>query len=185
VAFYSKNMAPAECNYEIYDKELLAIIRCLKHWRPELKSTDILIKVFTDHRNLEYFITTKELSRRQAKWAEKLAEFNFKILYQSGAKNHKADALTRMPGYRPDSDEDNRRKYQHQTLIPLNRLLAQAIDEPSKKPLSNQIKAANQSDQKGKEIRKAFTEALPQADTQEFLVLDNLLFHRQRLWVPN
>jgi hypothetical protein len=64
VAFYSKNMAPAECNYEIYDKELLAIIRCLEHWRPELESTDIPIKIFTDHKNLEYFMTTKELTRR-------------------------------------------------------------------------------------------------------------------------
>jgi hypothetical protein len=64
VAFYSKNMASAECNYEIYDKELLAIIRYLEHWKPELESINILIKVFIDHRNLEYFITTKELSRR-------------------------------------------------------------------------------------------------------------------------
>jgi hypothetical protein len=81
VAFYSKNMVSAECNYEIYDKELLAIIRYLKHWKPELESTYILIKVFTDHRNLEYFIIIKEFLRRQVKWAEKLAEFNFKILY--------------------------------------------------------------------------------------------------------
>jgi hypothetical protein len=64
VTFYSKNMASAECNYEIYNKELLAIIRYLKHWRSELKNIDILIKVFTDHKNLEYFIIIKELSRR-------------------------------------------------------------------------------------------------------------------------
>jgi hypothetical protein len=60
-------MAPAEYNYEIYDKELLAIIRCLEHWRLELENINILIKFFIDHRNLEYFITTKELSRRQAR----------------------------------------------------------------------------------------------------------------------
>jgi hypothetical protein len=64
VVFYSKNMVSAECNYKIYDKKLLAIIRCLKHWRLKLKNTDIFIKVFTDYRNLEYFITIKELSRR-------------------------------------------------------------------------------------------------------------------------
>jgi hypothetical protein len=81
VAFYSKNMASAECNYKIYDKELLTIVRYLEHWKPELESINILIKVFTDHRNLEYFIIIKEFSRRQARWAEKLAEFNFKILY--------------------------------------------------------------------------------------------------------
>jgi hypothetical protein len=67
VAFYNKNMASAEYNYEIYDKELLTIIRCLKHWKLELESTDILIKVFINYRNLEYFIIIKELSRRQTK----------------------------------------------------------------------------------------------------------------------
>ena len=67
MAFYSKNMASAEYNYEIYNKELLAIIRCLKHWRLELESIDIPIKIFTDYKNLEYFIITKELIYRQAR----------------------------------------------------------------------------------------------------------------------
>ena len=185
VAFYSKNMAPAECNYEIYDKELLAIIRCLEHWRPELESTDIPIKIFTDHKNLEYFMTTKELTRRQARWAEKLSEFNFKILYQSGAKNHKADALTRMPGYRPDSDEDDRKKHQRQTLITPDRLLVQAIGEDPEEFLPDLIKAANQADSKGKEIREAFTEALPRVDTREFAIQGGFLLHQQKLWVPD
>jgi hypothetical protein len=67
MTFYSKNIAPAECNYEIYDKELLAIIRYLKHWRLKLESINILIKVFINYKNLKYFIIIKELSRRQAK----------------------------------------------------------------------------------------------------------------------
>ncbi len=64
VIFYSKNMISAECNYEIYDKELLIIIRCLKHWYLELKCTDISIKIFIDHLNLKYFMITKKLIRR-------------------------------------------------------------------------------------------------------------------------
>ncbi len=79
--FYSKNMILAECNYEIYDKKLLIIIRCLKHWCSELKCTDILIKIFIDHLNLKYFMMIKKLIRRQTKWAEKLFEYNFKIIY--------------------------------------------------------------------------------------------------------
>ncbi len=81
VIFYSKNMILAECNYEIYDKELLIIIHCLKHWYLKLKCTNILIKIFIDHLNLKYFMIIKELIRRQAKWAEKLFEYNFKIIY--------------------------------------------------------------------------------------------------------
>jgi hypothetical protein len=55
----SKKYNPAEYNYEIYDKELLAIIRCFKGWRPELQGAYYLIHVLIDHRNLEYFIITK------------------------------------------------------------------------------------------------------------------------------
>ncbi len=62
--FYSKNMIFAECNYEIYDKKLLIIIHCLKHWRLELKCTNISIKIFIDHLNLKYFMIIKELIRR-------------------------------------------------------------------------------------------------------------------------
>ena len=65
VAFFSKNPNPAECNYKIYDKELLAIIWCFKQWRPKQKAKGIPIKVITDHKSLEYFMTTKKLSRRQ------------------------------------------------------------------------------------------------------------------------
>ena len=81
VAFFSKNLIPAECNYEIYDKELLIIIHCLENWRSDLKSTEIPVKIFTDHKALIYFMKSKELTWRQAHWAEKLSEFNFKIQY--------------------------------------------------------------------------------------------------------
>ncbi len=64
VIFYSKNMIFAECNYKIYDKKLLIIICCLKHWRFELKCTNISIKIFIDHLNLKYFMIIKELIRR-------------------------------------------------------------------------------------------------------------------------
>ena len=66
VAYMSQRMLPAECNYEIYDKELLAIIRAFEEWHPELAGTpaEDPIRVITDHKNLEYFITTKTLNRR-------------------------------------------------------------------------------------------------------------------------
>ncbi len=94
--FYNKNMILAECNYEIYDKELLIIIRCLKHWCFELKCTDILIKIFINHLDLKYFMIIKELTWQQIKWAEKLSEYNFKIIYQSEKQNLKVDVLIRM-----------------------------------------------------------------------------------------
>jgi hypothetical protein len=81
VAFFSKKRSPAECNYEIYDKELMAIVRAFEEWRPELQSVENPIKVLSDYKNLEYFTTTKLLNRRQARWSQFLSQFNFQIVY--------------------------------------------------------------------------------------------------------
>jgi len=95
VAYFSKTMLPAECNYEIHDKEMLAVVRSLDQWRPELQGTAKRIQIFTDHKALEYFMTTKKLTGRQARWAEALADYHFIIMYRTGKENALADALTR------------------------------------------------------------------------------------------
>ena len=59
IAYFFKKHNSAECNYEIYDKELMIIVHVFKEWRSELKDSTYLINVFTDHKNLEYFIFTK------------------------------------------------------------------------------------------------------------------------------
>jgi hypothetical protein len=64
VAYFSKTLSFAECNYEIYDKELLTIIRCLKQWRTELQSVESFINILFDHKSLEYFMTIKKLNKR-------------------------------------------------------------------------------------------------------------------------
>ncbi len=67
VIYFSFKMLFAECNYEIYDKKLLAIIRAFEKWRFELKGTLDLVEVIFDHKNLEYFMSIKLLSRRQVR----------------------------------------------------------------------------------------------------------------------
>ncbi len=128
VIFYSKNMIFAECNYEIYDKKLLIIICCLKHWRLELKCINILIKIFIDHLNLKYFMFIKKLTRQQAKWTEKLFEYNFKIIYQSRKQNLKADALIRMSDVKSVEANDDRKLYQHQMLLSEDKFELQSIE---------------------------------------------------------
>jgi len=129
VIFYSKNMISAECNYEIYDKKLLTIIRCLKHWRLELKCTDILIKIFIDHLNLKYFMIIKKLIRRQTKWAEKLFEYNFKIIYQSEKQNLKAETLIRMSDVKSVESNNDWKLYQHQMLLSASTFELQSIKD--------------------------------------------------------
>jgi hypothetical protein len=60
-------MAPAKCNYGIHDKEMLAIVRSLDQWRPELEGTANKIQIFTDYKALKYFITIKQLTGQQAR----------------------------------------------------------------------------------------------------------------------
>jgi hypothetical protein len=87
-------MIDAELNYHIHDKEMLAIISSFQHWRAQLEGTPEPIKVVSDHKALEYFMTTKALTARQARWADILSQFNFLIMYRPGATN-RADALIR------------------------------------------------------------------------------------------
>jgi transposase InsO family protein len=101
VAYYSKTMIDAELNYPIHDKEMLAIVSSLLHWRAHLTGTPDTIRIVSDHKALEYFMTTKALTARQARWAEVLSQFNFRIMYRPGSTN-RADALTRR-----EQDLDN------------------------------------------------------------------------------
>lgn len=117
VAFLSQKMSPAECNYEIYDKELLAIVRAFEEWRPELAGVAEPVKVLSDHQALQYFMTDKRLTRRQARWAQFLSEFNFKVTYRPGRLGTKPDALTRRPGDIPEGVDDERKQHQVQTVL--------------------------------------------------------------------
>ena len=95
VAFESRKMSPAECNYPIHEQELLALVNALKVWRHYLLGSTIT--VYTDHQSLETFMDHKHLSRRQARWLEVLAEFDLHIVYRMGSQHIVADALSRRP----------------------------------------------------------------------------------------
>ena len=97
VAFHYRKFTPAEINYDTCDKELLAIVDCFKRWRRYLESAIHQVAVITDHNNLELFATTKILNRRQARWAQELAGYDFKIYFRPGKRNAKADYLSRRP----------------------------------------------------------------------------------------
>ena len=66
VAFYSRKFSAAEINYEIHDKELLAIVDSFQEWRHFLEGATHPVTVYTDHKNLEYFMSARILNRRQA-----------------------------------------------------------------------------------------------------------------------
>ncbi|KAG1121331.1 hypothetical protein G6F42_012533 [Rhizopus arrhizus] len=105
IAYFSRKLKSSEINYEIYDKEMLAIVDSFIHWRHYLQDPPHKTLVLTDHRNLEYFLDAKKLNRRQARYAIKLSDYNFVIQYRSATQNQRADALSRRPDFQPDEHE--------------------------------------------------------------------------------
>src|SRR5882724_5753690 len=101
IVFYSCSMQPAELNYEIYDKELLAIFEAFRQWCNYLEGSAHVVLVLSDHKNLEYFATTKQLTHHQVRWSEYLSGFNYLIRYRAGWLGTKPDALTRRDDVYP------------------------------------------------------------------------------------
>jgi hypothetical protein len=99
IAFYSWKLTNAKINYQVYNKELLAIITTFEQWRLYLARIQHQVQVLTDHKNLLYFTTTQTLNRRHARWSIFLADFDFEIQYRLGAQQGKADALSRRSKY--------------------------------------------------------------------------------------
>ncbi|EKD17831.1 retrotransposon nucleocapsid protein [Drepanopeziza brunnea f. sp. 'multigermtubi' MB_m1] len=122
VAYMSRKYDAAECNYEIYDKELLAIVRAFESWRSDFTRSSYLIYVLTDHRNLEYFMTTKQLTRRQVRWSEFLSEFDFIIKFRPRKEGRKPDSLTRRSQDLPQDDSDPRHTYRNQAFFSTDNL---------------------------------------------------------------
>ncbi|KAK3575039.1 hypothetical protein QTP86_019784 [Hemibagrus guttatus] len=94
-AFYSRKLTVAEGNYDVGNRELLAIKAALEEWRHWLEGARHPFQVLTDHRNLEYLRGAKRLNPRQARWAIFFTRFMFTVTYRPGSKNGKADALSR------------------------------------------------------------------------------------------
>jgi hypothetical protein len=112
-AYYSATFTPTERNYDIYERELLAIMKSLAHWRPYLGWTREPFTILTDHANLQYWKAPKNLNRRTARWHADLQEYDYEIKHIPGSTNIPADALLRPPGV-DKGEEDN----QNVTIIP-------------------------------------------------------------------
>jgi len=100
IAYQSKKLSELKKRYEVHDKELLAIVKALQDWRPYLAGTEKPIQIYTDHKNLRNFATTKQLNQWQVRWAKQLADYEFQIHYKKGNENGGADTLSRRPDHK-------------------------------------------------------------------------------------
>ena len=181
-AYISKTFSPTERNYEIYDRELLAIIRALEEWRHYIQGSSHTTIILSDHKNLTYYREARKLNRRQARWSLYLSEFNVKLVHTPGYKMVQSDALSRRPDFIPDEDNDN----EDVVMLPDN-LFINLIDME----LQNRIANCNDLD---KNATEALTVLLRQGPTAARHGLDDwtlekigdrdVLFFRGKNYIP-
>ena len=106
IAYYSATFMAMERNYDIYERELLAVIKALQHWRQYLIWTQEPFIIQTDHANLLYWKSPRKLNQRTAQWHAELQDYNFQIVHIPGKSHVLADMLSRPPGV-DQGGEDN------------------------------------------------------------------------------
>jgi len=191
IAYMSKTMAPTECNYNIHDKELIAIVQALKEWRRYLRGSGQPFKVLTDHKNLIRFTTTKELTDRQIRWSEDLSGFDFRIEFRPGKQVVKPDAMTRRKADMPQ-EGDERLTQKEGILLPkekyfdtdIHEMEMMRFEETNDKEIQNKL-ARNEEIQK---IRKALDEGSKEMKGIALGLCqwkDGYLWHQGKIWVPN
>lgn len=119
VAYYSRKLTGAEMNYDIHDKELLAVIACMKAWDAELRGLDKTFTILSDHMNLKYFLSRRRLTERQTRWAEFMSRFRYSLEYRKGAENERSDALSRRDQDKPKEGDPRLLSRERQLLTPI------------------------------------------------------------------
>jgi RNase H-like domain found in reverse transcriptase len=107
IVYYSVSFIAAEQNYDIYERELLAVVKAFKHWRLHLGWTKFPIMVVTDHANLAYWKEPKDLNCRMARWHALLQDYWFNVQITLGKSHVAADFLSR-PLHAEQGKDDNR-----------------------------------------------------------------------------
>ena len=182
ISFISKSLSPTERNYDIYDRELLGIIRALEEWRHYIQGSPHPTVVFSDHKNLTYYREAKKLNRRQARWSLYLSEFDIKLVHLPGHKMVQSDALSRRSDLCPEEDTDN----EDVIMLPDN-MFINLIDTD----LQERIAVSEDLDGNATEALKLLLEKAPTAmttglDDWELKETNgrNVLFYKGRNYIP-
>lgn len=177
-AYLSKGFSPAERNYEIYDKELLGIIRALQEWRHYLLGAAHPVTVLSDHKNLTYYRQAQRLNRRQARWLLFLSEFDVQLHHVPGKDMIQSDTLSRRHDLVPDKATDNNNR----VVLP-EQLFVHLVDTE----LSTRFQAFAVKDQIFQAIHEALkTGTLPpiKSALSDWREEDGKIFFKNRCYVP-
>ena len=183
VAFLSKSLNETERNYEIHNKKMLAIVRGLEVWRHLLEGAQSKFEIWTDHKNLEYFMKVQKLNRRQARWALYLSQFDFTLKHVLGTKMGKADGLSRRSDWKVGIERDN----ENQVFIKDNWIhrMQEVVVEGLEVDIVEKIKKARSKDEDvvrvAEEMKKAGVKELQE---NEWQIEGELVLKEEKVYVP-
>ena len=194
-AYFSKTFAPTQRNYDIYDRELLAVILALEEWRQYLQGTQHPITILTDHKNLSYVKDPRKLSRRQARWALFLQDFDLIWEVTPGTKMAPADALSRKDLIDTSTDNNDASICPNPTISiqkdmeplrecpPLAEVLIQTLDLQ----IAERIKKSSTSDplviRALQDLEKG-NPLFPRSSLSDWTFENNTLYYQGRMYVP-
>ena len=183
VAFLSKLLTETERNYEIHNKEILVIIRGLEKQRHLLEGICFKFEIWTDHKNLEYFMKAQKLNQRQARWTLYLSRFDFILKHIPGIKMGKADRLSRQSDQKVEVDKDN----ENQVFIKDNQIhsIQEVVIKGPEVEITKKIKKARSKDKDVvrivKEMKKARVKKLRE---NEWQIEEELVLKEEKIYIP-
>jgi len=178
VAFYNKSLSSVERNYGIHDKEMLAIIHMLEKWRHFLEGATHLVEIWTDHKNLEYFMTAKKLNCHQACWSLHLARFDFLLHHRPRRTMGKLDALSRRADHGNRASDNENIVLLRPEFLAVHALEGVKLIGVEQKILSDICKGNRNGDQEepiAKAARELWNSANGTIHSSEWSSIDSLL----------
>ena len=183
IAFLSKSLNETKRNYKFHDKEMLAVIRGLKNQKYLLKDAKFKFEIWTDHKNLEYFIKAQKLNRRQAHWASYLSRFNFILKHVPETKIEKTNKLSRRLDWKIDIEKDN----ENQIFIKDHWLcnLSKVVIEGPEVDILEKIKLARSKDKEVvrivEEMKKTSVKVLRGMEQQ---IERDMVLKKRKVYIP-
>ena len=179
-SIFIKDNATSRKNYEIYDKELLAIVEALTNWRQYLLDVVETFEIWTYHKNLKYFQEPHKLNRRQARWYLKLQDYDFTLQHIPGKMNTKADILSRKDQVNMKEDNKNVQLLKKELW---SRIMIAKITIIGKKTTADEcdvLKEVQRNNTREKEVIQAL-------EKQDGLTWeeDGVVYMEGRIYVPN
>ena len=154
MAYISKSLNEAKRNYEIHNKKMLVIIRCLEAWRHFLEGAKDQFEIWMDHKNLEYFMKAQKLNQRQTRWSLYLSRFDFALKHVAGKSMRRADSLSRRVDWAEGVEKDN----ENQVMVKEEWLEVRAMEQLVERPEKEIVKKIKEARDKNEEVMKAVEE---------------------------